>query len=132
MNKLPIAVLALMVNPKGEVLAVSRKTNHEDLGFPGGKPEPGETYEKALAREIFEETGCQIFPPFETVFATVDNAGYLAIAYLVRDWFGEPVAREAGKVLWVPPERLIERSCTWWDYNEALFETLKSTGLWPP
>ena len=40
MNKLPIAVLALMVNPKGEVLAVSRKTNHEDLGFPGGKPEP--------------------------------------------------------------------------------------------
>ena len=55
-----IAVLALIVREDGLVLAVSRKFDPNDFGLPGGKLDPGETFTKALKREIKEETGYEI------------------------------------------------------------------------
>jgi hypothetical protein len=34
--------------------------NHEDVGLPGGKTEPGETVDETIRREVIEETNCEV------------------------------------------------------------------------
>jgi 8-oxo-dGTP diphosphatase len=63
-EKAPVPVVcAVIVNTAGLVL-VAQRPPHKHLGlkweFPGGKVEPGERPERALAREIAEELGCEI------------------------------------------------------------------------
>lgn len=119
-----LAALALLWNKNGEVLAVSRKDDHEDFGFPGGKVEPTDaTPDVAMVRELEEETGV-VAKKWERVFERTDDGGYWAITFLVREWEGEPRPREAGVVRWVPPRRLLEPSCSWVTYNQALFAAL--------
>ncbi len=59
----PIRVVAAVIVRDGKVLAC-RRAPHKSLAglweFPGGKVEPGETDEVALAREIREELGIDI------------------------------------------------------------------------
>ena len=43
-----------------KILSVSRKSNHNDFNLFGGKLESGETWEQALIRECYEETGCNV------------------------------------------------------------------------
>lgn len=45
----------------GRVLQ-TRKASTRHLMFPGGKPEPGETYLNAAVREVAEETGLRLVP----------------------------------------------------------------------
>lgn len=49
------SVAALLFRGK-QILAVSRKTNHEDFGLPGGKIDFGESPVEALVRELRELT----------------------------------------------------------------------------
>jgi 8-oxo-dGTP diphosphatase len=57
-----LVVAALIVNSSDEVLVTQRRAD-QDLGgfweFPGGKVEPGEAPEAALARELREELGVE-------------------------------------------------------------------------
>ncbi len=53
-------VLIVLLNDNGEVLAVSRKTDHNDFGLVGGKVDEGESIEDAAFRETLEETGLNI------------------------------------------------------------------------
>jgi 8-oxo-dGTP diphosphatase len=59
----PIRVVAAVIERDGKILAC-RRAPHKSLAglweFPGGKVEPGETDEVALAREIHEELGIEI------------------------------------------------------------------------
>ncbi len=59
----PIRVVAAVIVSDGKVLAC-RRAPHKSLAglweFPGGKVEPGESDEAALAREIHEELGIDI------------------------------------------------------------------------
>ena len=59
----PIEVAAGLVFRDGKLLITQRHT-HAHLGglweFPGGKLEPGETFEACLARELREELGVEI------------------------------------------------------------------------
>lgn len=116
MSKL-LSVVGLMERD-GLVLAVSRKGNREDLGLPGGKIEPGESPEEALAREVMEETGVRVVLArgvFEVPHARV---------YEILAWEGEPSSQEGTAVLWVRPERLLEPQCSFRDFNRALFQSL--------
>lgn len=53
------AVCGLLFH-NNKILSVSRKSNHNDFNLFGGKLENGETWEEALIREAYEETGYSI------------------------------------------------------------------------
>jgi mutator protein MutT len=120
------SVVALM-RQNGAILAVSRKDNHEDFGLPGGKIDPGETPEKAIAREMDEEVGCQprvMFPVFEHLDRVVGDKRRPCRCYLVLEWEGTPRPKEGARVEWVRPGRLLEPSCSFHEYNRKLFEAV--------
>ena len=67
---LKVAAKAFVVDSKGRVLILLQSAKYEkntkvgQYQAPGGKLEPGESYEEALNREVLEETGLIIEPLF--------------------------------------------------------------------
>lgn len=122
----PRSVVALVMRPDGQLLAVSRRDRPDDLGLPGGKIDPGETPEQALVRELREETNLEA-KDFTFCYERVDRSdGRVAWCYRVAAWDGSPLQREAGiRVAWVTPERLLDERCTFREYNRGLIESLK-------
>jgi 8-oxo-dGTP diphosphatase len=105
-------VAAVILDPAGRMLLV-RKRGTTAFMQPGGKPEPGESSEAALVRELAEEVGFVLDP------AELENIGrYSARAanepghtvdadvfFLVVTDEGE-VAAEIEELLWVDPHEL--------------------------
>ena len=54
------AVQVVILNDNGEVLAVSRKEDHNDFGLVGGKVDEGETPIQAILRETLEEREIEV------------------------------------------------------------------------
>ena len=106
---LPV-VAAALVDPAGRVLLQRRPPGRQmaDLWeFPGGKIEPGETPEAALARELAEELAITVHPaaatPLTFASAGLGNRHLLLLLYVIRDWQGEPQPLEASALAWVDP-----------------------------
>ena len=62
------AVRAILINEKGEI-ALLNKAKKNEYKLVGGGVDEGETLEKALEREILEETGCEI--------KVIESLGYI-------------------------------------------------------
>jgi 8-oxo-dGTP diphosphatase len=77
-NELSCEVIAAAwVCVRDRRVLVVRATGSDAFYLPGGKPEPGETYAEAAAREVVEEVGLVVDPadltPFTEIVAPAHN-----------------------------------------------------------
>lgn len=108
-------VAGVITDPRGRILLARRTENRDMPGlweFPGGKREPGETSQQALARELHEELGIdaeigewlmevpQLYP---------DKRLRLEVRRVIG-WNGQPRGREGQALTWVAPEKLLRYS----------------------
>lgn len=102
---------AVITDARGRIL-LTRRTEGRDLAglweFPGGKLEPGETPEEALARELQEELGIQacVGEHLITVPQRYPHKRLRLEVRQVRRWTGVPRGREGQALAWVPPDKL--------------------------
>ena len=121
---------------KKKILSIPRKTNRDDLGFPGGKLEKKEGYVDALARECREEA--DIVPTrsvalFEAPAEVEEEWGVeelyaareskLTCAFLVHEWTGTPKPMEGLPVEWVDVDRMVESRNSYSGFNKLAFKT---------
>ena len=96
---------AVILRPDGSFLLARRPQGKVYAGyweFPGGKVEPGEAPERALARELREELGIQVeraYPWLTRVF-TYPHATVRLLFYRVVRWQGEPHPHEDQLLTW--------------------------------
>lgn len=94
--------------------------------FPGGKVEPNEPSQKALARELHEELGIEIItahPWFEHVHAYPDKTIILEL-WLVENFLGEPQGKENQALRWVTMNEMLSLNLL--EGNIPLIDKIKS------
>lgn len=112
-RRLLLVAAAAMIDAEGRVL-IAQRPAHKSLGglweFPGGKLEPGESPEAALARELKEELDVTAEPADLEPFAFASHAyeafHLLMPLYVLKRWEGTPVGREAQALAWAHPSAL--------------------------
>ena len=106
-------VAAALVDREGKVLLQRRAPGRSMAGlweFPGGKVEPGEIPEAALARELDEELGIAVaaadLMPACFASAFVGECHMTLLLSLCRRWAGEPRPLDAAALEWQAPEAM--------------------------
>jgi 8-oxo-dGTP diphosphatase len=110
-----LVVAAALVDDEGRVLLAQRPPGKSMAGlweFPGGKVDPGETPERALIRELFEELAIDVCPRCISPLTFASHAyvtfHLLMPLYLCRSWDGEVTPREGQQIEWVRAQRLAD------------------------
>ncbi|MEO6263537.1 MAG: Nudix family hydrolase [Luteimonas sp.] len=104
-------VAGVITDAHGRIL-LARRTEGRDLAglweFPGGKREPGETPEAALARELHEELGIQVGPgtPLIAVPQQYPHKRLRLDVRRIASWRGTPKGHEGQALAWVPQHKL--------------------------
>lgn len=128
------AVCVVIKNKYGRYLAVSRRNDLTQWGFPGGKVDPGESNVEAAVRETFEEIGVRftyndLIPIYTGICLGKDGCNFWVTTYFL--------SREVDPGLddYTPEEDI---SITWMDnyalthpdhspfahYNREIFKSL--------
>ncbi len=109
-SSLLFVVAAALVDGDGRVLVQQRPPGKPMAGlweFPGGKVEPGEVPETALARELTEELGIAVetacLAPATFASEPLGDRHLLLLLYALRKWSGMPQAKHASALKWVRP-----------------------------
>jgi 8-oxo-dGTP diphosphatase len=110
-----LSLKALLLDADGRCLLLRRsaasKNNAGKWEFPGGKSDPGETFDAALAREIREETGLAIclIRPFETTMSDLPDRRVVYLVMLAEAEPGEVrLSEEHDQFLWASPAKFDE------------------------
>lgn len=128
-----LVVAAALIDGDGRVLVQQRAAHRSMPGlweFPGGKVEPGETPEQALARELVEELGIESDPAIPLAFASepLGERHLILLLYAVREWVGEPRALDASALRWVTIDEM--RGLPMPPADVPLVETIASLLTW--
>ena len=96
---------AVIQRPDGRFLLAQRPAGKVYAGyweFPGGKIEPGEPAERALARELHEELGIDVRACYPWVTREfIYPHGHVRLNFFrVLEWLGEPQPREDQAIAW--------------------------------
>jgi len=96
---------AVIVRPDGAFLLARRPAGKVYAGyweFPGGKIEPGEAPERALARELHEELGLEVrrADPWLTRVYQYPHGTVRLNFFRVREWRGDPHPKEQQEIRW--------------------------------
>lgn len=106
-----------------KILVVSRKTDHNDFGLPGGKIDKGETPEEAIVREVIEETGLKLTHlEFKFVEPCIDKSGMRLCAVFSANAEGVINHNEPHVVKWADPSVVLTGS--FGDFNKKTFNLL--------
>jgi len=104
-------VAAVIIDKRGRIL-LNQRTENRDMGglweFPGGKREPGESSEQALARELREELGidAEVGPWLMDVPQIYPDKRLRLEVRQITAWKGTPRGREGQAITWVSPDKL--------------------------
>lgn len=111
--ELLLVTAAALVSRDGLFLVQRRAPGRAMAGlweFPGGKIEPGETPEAALARELEEELGVVVaagaLSPVGFASEALGDRHLLLLLYAATEWTGEPAALDADALQWVTCEEM--------------------------
>ncbi len=111
--KLVLVVAAALFNDEGQVLLAQRPEGKSMAGlweFPGGKIEPGETPEAALARELNEELSIIVNPdhlkPITFASHNYEDFHLLMPLFALNEWDSELCSAENQSLAWVNVEQL--------------------------
>ncbi|WP_354685547.1 NUDIX domain-containing protein [Cupriavidus necator] len=104
-RKVTEVAVGVLVQPDGHFLLAQRPDGKPYEGyweFPGGKLEPGETVEAALARELHEELGLDVTQCERWHILEHDYPhAYVRLYFCkVTAWRGDPVGREGQAFSW--------------------------------
>ncbi|MGO4330741.1 NUDIX domain-containing protein [Cupriavidus sp. 2TAF22] len=104
-RKVTEVAVGVMVQPGGRFLLAQRPAGKPYEGyweFPGGKLEPGESVEEALARELHEELGIEVSQCVRWHVLEHDYPhAYVRLHFCkVTAWSGELVGREGQAFSW--------------------------------
>jgi 8-oxo-dGTP diphosphatase len=104
-------VVAGLIGRSGQVLLTQRRADQPhplEWEFPGGKIEPGEAPEVALARELGEELGVEVAigPIWDVLFHAYPDFDVLMLVYPCRLEGGDPRPLEVASFAWSAPEAL--------------------------
>jgi len=102
-----LVVAGLIVGDDRRVLITQRRADQSlplQWEFPGGKVEPGESPEAALARELVEEIGAtaSVGRIWDVLFHAYPTFDLVMLVYACR-LTGEPRAVEVADLAWVTP-----------------------------
>ncbi|WP_432477294.1 (deoxy)nucleoside triphosphate pyrophosphohydrolase [Nocardioides sp. GXQ0305] len=126
------SVVGAAVLRDGRVLAARRTAPAAAAGrweFPGGKVEPGETPEEALARELREELGCGVtVGPWLRGSVAVGEHHELSVA-LAALVDGEPEPVEHDRVRWLAADEL--DAVDWLDADRPFLPELRHRMMAP-
>lgn len=111
MNKTIDVVAAILENDNKEILCALRSTQMALPNlweFPGGKLNPGETEQAALARELKEELLCdvEVLDHFDRITHRYPTFTINLSTYRCRILTGIPTATEHAKLVWLKRENL--------------------------
>jgi 8-oxo-dGTP diphosphatase len=113
-GRLHVAVAAISDSQRR--VLISLRPDHVHQGglweFPGGKLEPGETVERALARELYEELGVTVESahPLIRIPFTYPDRQVLLDVWQIEAFSGEIHGREGQVVEWVAIDELGRRA----------------------
>lgn len=106
-----LTVVAAVTEREGRVMVCQRRPEaHNGLKweFPGGKLEPGEGPEAALARELREELGIDVAVGRvrDAVYYRYPDRDVLVLFYGCRILSGEPRTLDCHAIAWATPDDL--------------------------
>ena len=119
----PFSVCVLVKNPEGKILAVTRKTDHNDWGLPGGKIDGDETPEEAIVREVKEETGYELTDViFQETYGCNHNDEIKPCLIFIGFVVGKINTNEPHLVDWVDP--VVVTRGSFGEFNKHVFDIL--------
>ena len=102
--------MCMIYDDRGNILVQNRlDPDWPGVTFPGGHVEPGESFTRAVIREVWEETGLTIEKPQLCglkQFPEDDGTRYIVMLYRTNRFTGELRSSREGEVFWIPRAEL--------------------------